>query len=33
MMGVYWEERKALEPLGWLGLDGMDFYHTVCGIL
>lgn len=33
MMGVCWRERKALEPLGWLGLDGMDFYHTVCGIV
>lgn len=25
MIGVWWGERKALEPLDWLGLDGMDF--------
>lgn len=32
MMGVGWEERKGLEPLGWLGFDSMDFAAWFCAL-
>lgn len=33
MMGICQGERKALEPLDWLGLDGMDFTTQFFGFL
>lgn len=34
MIGVRWGgKKKALEPLDWLGLDGMDFTTQFFGFL